>query len=196
MVKSQNEAQFETSSGKDRPTDEFLIREGVLADAPAIASIHVRAWQSAYRGQMPDALLDSRSAEDREERWRRGFARRSAGEPFPRIWVAERDGQVIGFASGGPSQEDDAPPGTGEIYSIYLEPDVIGTGVGRSLFARAVQDLGEVGFERATLWVLTSNASTRRFYEAAGWRFEGREKIEDWDGYGIPEVRYLIDLST
>jgi L-amino acid N-acyltransferase YncA len=168
----------------------------VLADAPAIASIHVRAWQSAYRGQMPDALLDSRSVEEREERWRRGFARRAAGERFPRIWVAERDNRVIGFASSGPSQDDDAAPGMGEIYTIYLEPEVVGTGVGRELFARAVQDLREVGFERATLWVLTSNAPTRRFYEAAGWRFDRTEKIEDWDGHGIPEIRYQIDLAT
>jgi L-amino acid N-acyltransferase YncA len=196
VVKSQNEAQFETSSGKDAQTDEFLIREGALADASAIASIHVRAWQSAYRGQMPDALLDSRSVEDREERWRRAFARRAAGEPFPRIWVAERDGHVIGFASGGPSQDDDAAPETGEIYTVYLEPEVVGTGVGRELFARAVQDLRRVGFERATLWVLTSNAPTRRFYEAAGWHFDGAEKIEDWDGHGIHEVRYQIDLAT
>jgi L-amino acid N-acyltransferase YncA len=195
VVKSQNEAQFETSSGKDAQTDEFLIREGALADASAIASIHVRAWQSAYRGQMPDALLDSRSVEDRDERWRRAFARRAAGELFPRIWLAERENRMIGFTSGGPSQDDDASPGTGEIYTIYLEPDVVGTGVGRALFARAVQDLREVGFERATLWVLTSNAPTRRFYEAAGWRFDGTEKIEDWDGFGIPEVRYQVELS-
>src|SRR5438552_3923990 len=112
---------------------ELVVREGVPADARTIAEIHVRAWQTAYRGQMPDALLDSRSVDDREERWRRGFARRAAGEPFPRVWVADRDNRVIGFASGGPSQDEDATPGTGEIYAIYLEPEVVGSGVGREL---------------------------------------------------------------
>jgi len=169
-----------------------VIREATPADARRIAEIHVRAWRFAYKGQMPEQLLAGRTVEGRLEMWNRGLARRGQGETFPRIWVFEREGQVIGFVSSGPSQDPDATSETGEVYAIYIEPDAIGTGVGRVLFSHGVDDLKELGFERATLWVLESNELGRRFYEAAGWLPDGTEKLEDWDGFGIPEVRYCI----
>lgn len=39
----------------------YLVRKATSEDAPAIAKIHVETWQSVYRGQMPDSLLDNLS---------------------------------------------------------------------------------------------------------------------------------------
>jgi hypothetical protein len=36
----------------------FKIRDATPADAQGIAIVHVKTWQCAYRGQMPDSLLD------------------------------------------------------------------------------------------------------------------------------------------
>ena len=96
----------------------------------------------------------------------------------------------------GPSSDQDAAQGTGEVYAIFLEPDVVGTGVGRALFAQGVGDLRSLGFARATLWVLENNAPTRRFYEIAGWRTDGTEKTEDWNGFPLREVRYRTELRS
>ena len=41
------------------------MREAILADAEAIATVHVRSWQAAYRGQLPDEYLDGLTVEDR-----------------------------------------------------------------------------------------------------------------------------------
>jgi L-amino acid N-acyltransferase YncA len=165
------------------------IRRAATADAPAIASIHVRAWQAAYRGHLPDAFLDRLSAERGEPGWESAIA-----DPEQRVWVAERGGRMIGFASTAPSRDQDAPPGTGELLTIYLEPDVVGTGVGRELFAHAVDDLRARGYRRAGLWVLESNVRTRRFYEAAGWRPDGAAKVEPAGDVQLREVRYVIEL--
>ena len=45
------------------------IRRPTVDDAPDIASIHVSAWQAAYRGIVPDAFLDALSVDQREARW-------------------------------------------------------------------------------------------------------------------------------
>jgi RimJ/RimL family protein N-acetyltransferase len=172
--------------------EDFVVRTAVEADARAIAEIHVADWRWAYKGLVPDGLLDSLSVDRREEMWRRGFARGRAGWA---VFVAERDGTVIGFVGCGPGMDDDAGDETGEVYAIYLRPDVVGTGVGRALFARATDHLRQFGFRRATLWVLANNARTRRFYEIAGWRPDGTEKLQDWDGHQLHEVRYEIDLG-
>lgn len=56
---------------------------------PVMGSVRVRAWQAAYRGQMPDGYLDGLRAEDRAEGWARGLAGDRSAAP---VLVAERDG--------------------------------------------------------------------------------------------------------
>ena len=167
------------------------IREAVPKDAGAIADIHVRAWQAAYRGQLTDDYLDGLEAEDRLEQHRR-----SLEEPRPdwRTWVAEDAGEVVGFAVTGTSEDADADERTGELYAIYLEPDRVGTGVGRRLFEHAVEDLRARGFTTATLWVLETNERTRRFYQIAGWRTDGGVSSERVDCEMRPTVRYRVEL--
>jgi GNAT superfamily N-acetyltransferase len=167
------------------------IREATLADARSIAGIHVRAWQAAYRGQMPDQFLDSLSVEDRlaQHEW----SLRNPRETW-RHWVADDEGGVVGFAVTGPSEDADADERTGEVYAIYLEPGRVGTGVGRALFERAVDDLRSRGFRTATLWVLESNQRARRFYDAAGWKADGTTASERIDCAMLPTVRYRSSL--
>ncbi|HEY3209439.1 MAG TPA: GNAT family N-acetyltransferase [Actinomycetota bacterium] len=172
---------------------DFLIRAATEADARAIAEIHVGGWLWAYRGLVPDGLLDSLSVDRREEGWRRGFADHRPGRA---VFVAERDARAIGFVACGRSMDDDAAKGCGEVYAIYIEHEVQGTGVGRALLARAVQHLREYGFRQATLWVLANNDRTRRFYEVAGWRPDGTEKTDEWHGFPLREARYRIEFPA
>jgi hypothetical protein len=46
------------------------VRKAKVEDAFAIASVHVRSWQVAYRGQMPDEFLDGLDVEKRTSMWR------------------------------------------------------------------------------------------------------------------------------
>jgi ribosomal protein S18 acetylase RimI-like enzyme len=167
------------------------IREAESRDARAIAEVHVRSWQAAYRGQLTDEYLDGLSVEDRLEQHRR-----SLEEPRAewRTWVADDEGRVTGFAVTGPSEDADAEPSTGEVYAIYLEPDRVGTGLGRELFEHAVADLRDRGFSAVTLWVLETNERARGFYEAAGWRADGTETNERVDCEMRPTVRYRVEL--
>ena len=167
------------------------IREAVPADARAIAEIHVRSWQTAYRGLLTDDYLDGLSVEDRLEQHRRSLEEPPAGW---RTWVAQEGGDVAGFAVTGLSQDADATERTGEVYAIYLEPERVGTGAGRELFEHAVGDLRERGFDTATLWVLETNDRARRFYEVAGWAHDGTVTGERVDCEMRPTVRYRIDL--
>lgn len=168
------------------------IREATLPDARAIAEIHVRAWQVAYRGQLPDEYLDGLSVEDRVDQHR--WSIQNPRETW-RLWVTEDEGAVTGFAVTGPSEDADADDRTGEVYAIYLEPDRVGTGAGRELFAYAVDDLKTRGYTTATLWVLETNERARRFYELAGWKTDGTTASERIDCLMMPTVRYRTSLG-
>jgi L-amino acid N-acyltransferase YncA len=170
----------------------ITIRPAGPSDARTIAEIHVRAWRWAYQGLMPVELLEGLSVEQRERMWGRSL---SPQGPPNRILVAEGEGRVVGFVATGPSQDPDATPDTGEVYAIYLEPAVVGTGVGRELFSRATDGLRAEGYRAATLWVLDTNERTRRFYQAAGWRPDGETRVEPWGAFDLSEVRYRIGFE-
>jgi ribosomal protein S18 acetylase RimI-like enzyme len=167
------------------------IREAEPKDARDIAEIHVRSWRAAYRGQLTDDFLDGLNVEDRIEMHR--LALESPPAEY-RMWVAEDEGRAVGFAVTGKSEDADADERTAEVFAIYLDPDQVGTGVGRILFSHAVGDLRDRGFRSATLWVLETNEMARRFYELAGWTHDGTTTSERVDCEMRPTVRYRVEL--
>ena len=160
-----------------------------MDDAAAMGRVHVRAWQVAYRGQMPNEYLDGLSAEDRTQMWSNALARRDDSRPI--LVVADHD-EVVGFAAVGETGDS---PGIGELYAINIDPDRWGRGYGRALLARAQVELASLGFDEAVLWVLPGNQQARRFYEAAGWTTDGAERITEVLGVVVSEIRYRRALS-
>ena len=161
------------------------IREADADDAEAIAEVHVVSWRWAYRGLLPGDLLDGLSVDEREQMWREAVA----ADPGSVLIAA--DGQdILGFASVGPSRDDDALPSTGELLSLYLVERAAGTGVGARLLTEAELALRKRGFDRASLWVLGTNARARRFYDRQGWTWDGTESTHQVQCANLPIVRY------
>jgi RimJ/RimL family protein N-acetyltransferase len=165
------------------------IRRATGVDATAIAEVHVTSWRWAYRDDLPAAFLEGLSIEDRSREWSEWLV-----APDEEVWVAEAVEGIVGFCGFGPSRDDDAHGTTGEIRTIYLLPDAVGAGIGWELFALANARLRELGYARATLWVLASNGRSRRFYERAGWSWDGKVSEHRFDCGNLPIVRYAADL--
>lgn len=157
----------------------------------ALAEVHTRGWQEGYRGQLPDELLDSLDPERRAEMWRRWLAR-DGDEVL--VLVALDEDRVVGFTATGPARDDDVPADCGELYAIYVEPDRWSGGIGSELMAAAADGLRDAGYDRAVLWVLTSNERTRRFYAHHGWEPDGRTKVEPFGETELHEARYSTTL--
>lgn len=166
------------------------VRRAVLEDAASIAAIHVRSWQVAYRGLMPDGLLDGLSVEQREESWQEAL-----GESAYAMYVAVDDAAVLGFcAVATPSRDDDAQEGVAEIGAIYVEPSMWRTGAGRALMDVALADLRADGWRQVTLWVLAENQPARDFYSRFGLMPDGAEMTHA--GSGATEVRLRGPIAT
>jgi GNAT superfamily N-acetyltransferase len=167
------------------------IRRATPADALAVASVHVRSWQAAYRGLMPDEALDGLSVERRARFWRSFLGDQRPGE---HVLVAVHEGEVCGFAHAGACRDPAATPATGEIASLYLGPEAWGMGRGRALMDACVEQMVQDGHRQAVLWVLVTNARARRFYEVAGWRCDEAVKTEEMAGAMVTETRYWRPL--
>ena len=96
----------------------LTIRDAAEADATAMGRLHVRAWQSAYRGVMPDEYLDGLCAEARITMWRSRISRAD----LPPLLVAVVADEVVGFAAFGAAQPSTSSPECGELYAMNLEP--------------------------------------------------------------------------
>ena len=174
------------------PSNGVMVRLGTTADSDGIATVQVHGWRTAYRGIVPDAVLDRMSVADRAVRWADVLGEPRESKP---IWVAASESaEVIGFASAGPGRDDDLPPTTGELWAIYVDPRWAGRGVGRRLLGEATEWLTAANYAHAVLWVLAENARARRFYERAGWRHDGLAKALPFDDVAVDEVRYARAL--
>lgn len=166
------------------------LRDAHPDDAFEVASVHVRSWQSAYRGIVPDAYLDCLRPEDRMARYT--FADTRPGQP--RTVVALDGATIIGFATFGPCRDEDAP-GHGEVYAIYLDPPAWGRGAGRLLMEETRRRLAGDGFRDAALWVLAGNDRATAFYQRDGWRHDGARKSFEIGGAWVDEERFRRPLA-
>lgn len=148
------------------------VRRATPADAGAIADVHVRSWQIAYRGLVPDEVLDNLSLAHRESTWQTVLVRNAEGA-F--TLVAERD-QVVGFCSIiAPSRDDDAGERTCEVAAVYVDPDRWRAGIGSELLVAALREVAAAGAEDVTLWVFAENQAALAFYRRFGFVADGAE---------------------
>jgi GNAT superfamily N-acetyltransferase len=163
------------------------VREALGEDAEAIERIRIRGWQAAYRGIFPDEFLEA--LEPDWTRWARRLAQMPDGWS---IFIGEDGERVVGFASTGPSRDEQA---VGELYALYVDPGSWSGGTGRALLAAAEQRLAGT-YAEGTLWVLAENLRARRFYAAAGWHLDGVEAPIEFGGFTPTGLRYRKSLRT
>jgi L-amino acid N-acyltransferase YncA len=136
------------------------IRTATHEDAAAIARVHIETSRTTYRGIVPDAYLADLDTTQRTLRWREILKSSEC------VLVAECDGEVIGFMSGGPIREPlnayDA-----ELYAVYLLRKSQRMGIGTALLIELARRLEEDGFQSLAVWVLEANMAVR-FYEGSG----------------------------
>jgi GNAT superfamily N-acetyltransferase len=172
------------------------IRPAEAADADALAEVSARSWEATYRGMIPDAALDEWIASSHDG-WREALAHLGPDSPS-RAWLAEREAQVLGYATTSPARDTWLPPpdGAGELTNLYLQPDAVGHGVGRRLYDHAVADLAGRGFDPLVVWAFRDNDRARRFYEARGLTIDVPAHAWVLAGVPCPIVRFLGTLHS
>ncbi|MGA9172637.1 MAG: GNAT family N-acetyltransferase, partial [Thermoactinomyces sp.] len=137
------------------------IRPATIDDIQGIANVHVKSWQTTYKGIVSEDYLAQLSTEDSASRWGKFLQSGSS------IFVAETpEKKIVGIISGGKNRSGFSEQ-TGEIYAIYLLQEVQRKRIGTRLVQRLAESLKKQGFTSLMVQVLKENPA-RRFYEKLG----------------------------
>lgn len=153
-------------SSTTRP--DLTIRPAVPADAPDLARIYTQGIED----RTSTFETRPRTAEDILT-WFDG--------QHP-IQVAERDGQLIAFASTGSYRARECYAGIAE-FSVYVEREARGTGAGRAVLLSLIEAAREAGYWKLLSRVFPENTASLKLLGGCGFREVGRyEKHGQLDG--------------
>lgn len=134
----------------------MLIRPACKADHNAIAALHLKSWQSAYRDIFSQSFLSNRAPEILQKQWQD-----KVPEQDDILLVAEEQSQLSGFIA---VWMQDEP----FIDNLHVDPNQRGNGLGGQLLQAALEQLRAAGRTSAHLWVFQSNVKAIAFYKRHG----------------------------
>jgi L-amino acid N-acyltransferase YncA len=158
-----------------------VIRTATYSDLPAIVAI----YNEAVHQRFATADLEP-VAVDQRARW---FSEHDAAS-LP-IYVAERDGAVVGWCSLSAYRPGRAAlRGTAEI-SYYVRADWRGRGVGTALIHHAIQDAPRLGKQVLFGILLERNTASINLMQKCGFELWGRlPDVASIDGELVSHVYY------
>jgi GNAT superfamily N-acetyltransferase len=155
----------------------FVIRTPTLADADAVARVHVQGWRETYSELLPPRFYDDAALERQQRRWASVLSR----DVLPGVLrVADSGNNLIGVAFANHSRGDDIHRDL-ELGLIYVLAAHHGTGAGQALLDAVLGDAP------AQLWVARDNPRARAFYTRNGFVDSGVQKAD-------PDADGLVDL--
>ena len=139
----------------------MLIRPATESDLPGILEIENREIKQnfAHFGQTPVSLEQCRSSYE------------GACGKYP-WFVAERDGQVLGFARCGPWKARESYRLTTEV-GVYVRADLQGQGIGKKLYAELFPAMKAMGLRTVLAGIAQPNPASNRLHELFGMQYVG-----------------------
>jgi GNAT superfamily N-acetyltransferase len=163
-----------------------FIRRAGHVDAAAIAHVQVESWLTTYTGIVPGAYLETMNEAARAKAW----------EPLieaSEIFLAEQNGHVVGFITGGPIREP-VEECDAELYAIYLLQEAQRAQIGTDLLRELARTLRRKGFRSMSVWVLAKNPS-KPFYMRTGAHYAASKNIEIGGAMLVEEAYVWPDLE-
>jgi ribosomal protein S18 acetylase RimI-like enzyme len=167
-------------TGASTPAPGITLRPAVPADAAAIGAVFDAAVRAGwtYLGDLAAEPLFT------PQDWDQLVADHRPPNALL-VAVDDTDG-VVGYTA--------VHPGDGEMFLLFVHPGHAGRGIGRTLLAAAHDTLRAAGCTEAFLFVHEQNQRALTVYTAAGYRPDGTDRVSDFRGTRVREVRLVKQL--
>jgi ribosomal protein S18 acetylase RimI-like enzyme len=167
-------------TGARTPAPRITLRPAAPGDAVAIGAVFDAAVRAgwAYLGDLAAGPMFT------PQDWDQLVADHLP--PNVLLVAVDETGRVVGYTAVHPSD--------GEMFLLFVHPAYTGRGVGRTLLAAAHDALRAAGCAEAFLFVHEQNERALAIYAAAGYRPDGSDRVSDFRGMPVREVRLVIQL--
>ena len=152
----------------------MFVRNAEFGDMKQLGHIMSVSFRTAFLNFVTKQTLDTCAQEDRCIAMLEGIYR----EGKMHFLIGENSGMLVW------QKVQDSV----EIVAIHSLPESWGTGLGHAMLEEA---LNQIGNQPVYLWAFKENKRARRFYEKHGFRWDGSERVSEFDG--AMEVRYVKD---
>lgn len=109
--------------------------------------------------------------------------------PRERLWIAERQGQIVGCVA-----IVDAGGDVAQLRWYLVDSAVRGAGLGSTLLKRVLEFCRETGYKSVILWTVSALTGAARLYRAAGFEKVEETPGNDW-GVEVVEEKYELKLG-
>lgn len=134
------------------------IRLAASHDIQSIAKLHVDNWKNIYKGVLPSDYLNSLTYDVAEQDWIKYISQEDAY-----IYIAtSKEDTVSGFAA---CKMDRETPGSGKLYSIHVNENYRGQGIGKQLISTVANHFLSRHINSMTLWVVETNEQAISIYK-------------------------------
>jgi GNAT superfamily N-acetyltransferase len=146
----------------------FVIRRATADDAQALGRLGALLMRTHYAFDPQRFLAPGADVESGYGR----FLRSQLRDEDVAVFVAERDGVVIGYIFAGlePLSWKELRDACGFIHDVAVEEAAQRTGVATALIEAAVDWLRSRGAPRVILWTAAQNDAAQRLFERLGFR--------------------------
>ena len=169
-----------------------MIRKADVGDASAIAHIRVEGWRIAYKGLIPDSILNALDYKTQENK----VTNRITGidkDFTSNILVYEEANEILAYTYYGKALDSLNNQYQGEVVALYVRPDKKGQGIGTQLINRVKELLKEEGYSNMIIWCLKENYPSLKFYEHLGGVIK-EERDFEIEGVKVSELGIVYEL--
>jgi GNAT superfamily N-acetyltransferase len=166
---------------------EPFVRPAIPDDAEGIAKVHVKSWQEAYVGQLPQYVLDRQSVPARI-RWWSGLLQETRDDRWTFVAIDPAAG-IVGFVGGNRARRTMFGPAF-SVPVLYVLQSHLRRGLGRNLMHALGQAMAWDGLGGVEVWSLASNKSAQAFYAAIGGRLAAVSTDRDHNRAALAGYRW------
>jgi ribosomal protein S18 acetylase RimI-like enzyme len=158
---------MELDAQSRRVVSAFFVRPATQTDVPALGKM-AGALVRMHHAMDPERFMIREPIEEGYGRW----LGKQAEDKDAVVVVAERDGEIVGYAYGALEERDwmQLRDACGALHDVLVVESARRSGIARALCLAVIARLGELGAPRVVLTTAAKNEGAQRLFASLGFR--------------------------
>lgn len=148
------------------------FRNASLAQLTDIAKLFHACWHVSYKDLLSAEVRRGMTLDEAANLWRPSLVEPNGKETV----IGTLDTQIVSVFRIGTEKEN---PKNGHLFSLYVDPEVAGHGLGKKSLLEAQTRLSQKGFKTMSLWVFEKNEVAKGLYQSFGFHPTGSSRVDE-----------------